>query len=154
MRVLMANCWPRMPSSRSWKVSCFQTTLILPFHENVSYSWAYLDTCLTSSSRQLKRTMQPVNAVSRVAAIAGFDRSRDSVSCFEEMMASIWDREALTTVISDEIAIMVLGASLYLQDKSYSALPATAHVVVILVCDNCINVYFFRDHILIQCTYH
>jgi hypothetical protein len=34
------------------------------------------------------------------------------------MIASIWEREALITVISEEITIMVLGASWYLQDRS------------------------------------
>jgi hypothetical protein len=77
-----------------------------------------LETFFISSSRQLKRTIQPVRAVSRVAAIAGLDRSKVSESCFEDMIASIWEREALITVISEEIAIMVLGASWYLQDRS------------------------------------
>jgi hypothetical protein len=90
----------------------------LPFHENVSFPRPCLETFLISSSRQLKRTIQPVRAVSRVAAIAGLDRSKDSEFCFEETIASIWDREALTTVISVEIAIIVLGASWYLHDKS------------------------------------
>jgi hypothetical protein len=99
-----------MPSNSSWNVSCFHATLTLPFHEKVLLLWPCLDTFFISSSRQLKRTIQPVNAVSRVAAIAGRDRSKDSEFCFEVIIASIWESEALTTVISDEIAIMVLGA--------------------------------------------
>jgi hypothetical protein len=77
-----------------------------------------LETFLISSSKQLERTIHPVNAVSRVAAIAGRDRSKDSESSLEETMGSVWDREALTTVISVDIAIIVLGASWYLHDKS------------------------------------
>jgi len=100
-----------MPSRSSWKVSCFQTTLIFPFHEKALCPWAYLDTLRISSSKQLKRTMQPVKAVSRVAAISGLDLSSISGSCFDKIRAWIWDSEALITATSEEIATMFLGAS-------------------------------------------
>jgi hypothetical protein len=62
--------------------------------------------------------MHPVKAVSSVVAISGLDRSNDSESSLESIRVWMCESEALTTVISDEIDIMFLGASWYLQDRS------------------------------------
>jgi hypothetical protein len=57
--------------------------------------------------------MQPVRAVSSVAAISGLDRSDVSESSLERIRVWMCESEALTTVISDEIDTMFLGASWY-----------------------------------------
>lgn len=119
-----------MPSSSSWNVSCFQTVLTLPRQVSLSIPPACSETVRISSSRQLNRTMQPVNEVSKVAARSGLVWRSRSGSSFDRTRAWIRDREALITAASDEMATMCLGASWYLEVRSYMAFPVVRHCVV------------------------
>jgi hypothetical protein len=111
VKVLIAICWPRSPSSNSWNFSCFHIVLIFPIFERLPFLAACLATSRSSSSRQLNKTMHPVKDVSNVAAISGRDRRRCSGFCFDRIMAWMCDKEALMTAASEEIATTVVGAS-------------------------------------------
>jgi hypothetical protein len=100
------------------KVSFFQTILAFAFQASELFPSADPDTFLISSSKQLKRTAQPVKELSKMAAMSGLERMNAFGSSLDNTKAWIREREAPMTLASEDIATMLRGALLYLLDRS------------------------------------
>ncbi len=132
IRKLIVFCCPRRLSSISRSFASSQTTFALPFQDKAPLCEILAVISRISSSKQLNITMHPISAVSSVCASSGRESKVRTKSCFGHMIICRWDREALITVISEEIVTTVIGASLYLLRRSYNAFAVDKHVPVIL----------------------
>ena len=112
INVLIAICCPRNPSSNSFNLSWFQSSLALDLKANVlEPDCPFVIRCV-SSLRQENRTAHPTSAVSN--AVARSCRACNMPSRSLLLRSSDWicERDALMVEVSEQMEMMVIGASL------------------------------------------
>lgn len=132
MIVFIAVCWPRRLSKSSFNRSWFQIVLAFPFQVNWLGCVEPLVIRCVSSWRHENNTAHPINAVSNAAARSGLAFNTFVRSCLRRTKVWIWVREALMSVVSEQMATIVIGASLYLLRSSFKIWAVETHVAVIL----------------------